>query len=165
MPRDLDPADVARTDGVASLTERLAGATNFGARLIDLMIEEWAEKPFDRATRIWLARDVARVIGALPPEQWIDEVRQVEGRLDLPPGFLALETLDAGTRWSDDPDGNASRLVHSAHRSNRAALTPRCPTSTELGCRIRRHNGSQGEVRQIGVWTSRLISRWLGLAR
>jgi DNA primase catalytic core len=120
LPEGVDPADLLRTEGAVALADRLAGCPLFAAALIDRIVAERIDEHSDTAARIWLGRDLARVIGALPPEQWLQPIQQVAERLDLPLAMVQQEVLDAGTDWTDDPVGCAAREL--------AALRPTAST-------------------------------------
>jgi DNA primase catalytic core len=101
LPPGVDPADVLRTHGTPALARLLERTQNFGTRLLACMVDD-ADLP-DVAARLWLARDIARVIVALPPDEWIAHVDRATEQLDLPAGMLNLEVLDATETWSQDP--------------------------------------------------------------
>jgi len=56
-----------RTEGPAALYERLANPTNFTTELIDRLVDGRLEGHSDAFPRVDLARDLARITGALPP--------------------------------------------------------------------------------------------------
>ena len=76
-----------------------------------------------------LGRDLARIIGALPPDQWPEHTQHVAERLDLPLAILHEDVLEAGTQWTDDPNGCATRELASL----RPSAPPRDPVE-DLAC-------------------------------
>jgi DNA primase catalytic core len=110
LPSGVDPADVLRNEGDAVLTRRLSAATNFGARLLDHLVAD--TDVHDAAARLSAARAAARVIAALPPDQWTSHVERLTDRLALPPGMLPLEIIDAAEVWRHDPSQEARRQFH-----------------------------------------------------
>jgi DNA primase catalytic core len=109
LPDGVDPADVLRTEGAVALAGRLTGSPLFAAALIDRRVAERIDEHSDTAARIWLGRDLARVIGALPPNQWLERIQQVAEGIDLPLAMVQQEVLEAGTTWTDDPSGCCAR--------------------------------------------------------
>lgn len=122
MPDGIDPADLLRTEGPASLANRLAQTEYFGTNLLDRMLNDRAGGLSDSAARIWLARDAAHVIGALPPSQWIDQIERVNARLELPPGMLHLEVIDAGNAWAENPGRCALHELATLRRHTETAI-------------------------------------------
>jgi len=112
LPKGLDPADLARTAGPAALADRLGSAESFAATLIDRLLADTANcATADIHARIGLARQVAGVVGATPPDQWPDLLTAARTRLDLPPGILDMECIEAGKAWTDDPKAAATRAI------------------------------------------------------
>jgi DNA primase catalytic core len=109
LPDGVDPADVLRTEGAGALADRLAGSDDFAEALIDRLVTERLEEHSDTASRIWLGRDLARIVGSLPPNQWLEQIQQIAERLELPVPMVQQEVMDAGTRWTDDPWGCTAR--------------------------------------------------------
>jgi len=92
-----------RTEGPAALSERLANSTNFTTELIDRPVDGHLEGHSDTFSRVDLARDLARIVGALPPYEWIEHARRLAQRLDLPRATISQEAFEAGTNWTGDP--------------------------------------------------------------
>ena len=63
----------------------------------------------DTAARLWLARDTAKVIAALPPAQWSTHINQLTDRLTLPQGMLHMEVIEAAEGWDTDPQAETLR--------------------------------------------------------
>ena len=131
LPDGLDPADVLRTEGAAALARRLETATNFAGALVDRMLEDGLRGASDRASRTWLGREVAHVIGATPPTTWLDAINRVTAALDLPTGMLHEEVMDAGTQWTDHPHACAVRAIASL-RPSATPLPPTRPQRVDL---------------------------------
>jgi DNA primase catalytic core len=133
LPDDVDPADLLRTAGPAVLADRLGSAESFAGALIDRLLADTAHSDTtDIHARIGLARQVAGVVGATPPDQWPDLLAAARTSLDLPPGILDMECLEAGQAWTDDPKAAATRAIAlTTHRAEVLAhrLTPPPPTT------------------------------------
>jgi DNA primase catalytic core len=105
----LDPAELLRTRGPDALAERLAASTEFAGVLIDRLLDERPTTHSNALSRADRSREVARIIGALPPDEWLDHARRVADRFDLPVAMVNEEVLDAGTEWTDNPYACAAR--------------------------------------------------------
>ena len=118
LPEGIDPADILRTEGSAALAERLAASTGFAAVLIDTTHRRTrGNATRTRSHESELGRDLARIIGALPPDQWPQHAQHVAERLDLPLTHAPPGSLEAGTSWTDEPNGCAdSRAGNSPAR-------------------------------------------------
>ena len=127
LPEGIDPADILRTEGPAALAERLTGATDFAELLIDRLIDDRLATHSDAFSRVDLNREVALIIGALPPDLWSEHAQHVAERLSLPLATVCEEVLEAGTRWTDDPQASATRAIAAYRPSAPAALRPTPP--------------------------------------
>jgi len=125
LPHGVDPADVLSTEGAAGLADRLASTREFGSALIDRLIRETDLS--ETASRIWLARDIARVLAPLPPEHWPEQVHELTTRLDLPGGILHLEVVEAGLHWTDDAPAFARREIAAVQASSRPMESAKRP--------------------------------------
>ncbi|WP_148046155.1 MobF family relaxase [Nocardioides marmoriginsengisoli] len=123
MPDGVDPADLLRTEGPTSLADRLGNTDILGASILDRMLDDHATGLSDAAARIWLARDTARVISALPPGRWIDQIERVNESLTLPPGMLHMEVIDASNQWAENPERFALRELATLRRRTEAAVS------------------------------------------
>ena len=133
LPDGLDPADLLRTAGPAALADRLGSAESFAGALVDRLLADTAHSDItDIHARIGLARQVAGVVGATPPDQWPELLAAARTRLDLPPGLLDMECLEAGRAWTDDPKAAATRAIALTTRRAEVLahrLTPPPPTT------------------------------------
>ena len=109
LPEGIDPADILRTEGSAALAERLSSSTGFAQLLIECLVEERLPAHSDAFSRVDLGRKLARIIGALPPEEWMENIQHVAERLDLSLATMYEEVLEAGTKWTDDPQACVAR--------------------------------------------------------
>ena len=122
----IDPADILRTQGGQRLVRLLEETQEFGARLLANMVA--TANLDDAAARLWLARDAARVIAALPPNHWISHVDQLAQQLDLPPGMLQLDVIDAAEAWSHDPANAARHQIRMLTDPGRPGMRHRMPS-------------------------------------
>lgn len=136
LPDGVDPADVLRDHGKASLTQQLNDSGDFAQVLIDRLLDDRLACRDDAFSRVDHCREVTRVIGALPPDHWMDHAKDLTERLDLPLALVREEVFDAGTSWTNDPVGCSSRQlaavrpaaqVTTSTRALRAALVPVAP--------------------------------------
>ena len=149
LPEGIDPADILRTEGPAALAKRLSSSTRFAAELIDRLIVERGGPNTDSAARIWLGRDLARIIGALPPDEWPRHAQHVAGRLDLPLTMLHQDVLEAGTSWTDDPNGCVTRELATLRHASPAVGHTRVPDSQPAGSSNDRRDVAPTLVREV----------------
>jgi DNA primase catalytic core len=109
LPAGIDPADILRAEGSEALAERLATSTGYAQLLIECLVEERLPAHPDAFSRVDLGRKLARIIGALPPEEWMENVEHLAERLDLSLATMYEEVLEAGTKWTDDPQACVAR--------------------------------------------------------
>ena len=129
MPDGIDPADILRTEGATALAKRLAESTNLADKLVTTLVEERLAAHDDAFARVDLAREVARIVGALPPERWTSWTQELAERLDLSLPTVTEEVFQAGTLWTDDPSGCVARELAALRPSRPAVSRPR---TTEL---------------------------------
>ena len=122
LPPGQDPADLLRTEGHSAFPRLLSTSSTFGEQLLSRMVAD--TDPIDTAARLWLARDAARVIAALPPVQWTGHIDRLNHQLDLPPGMLHLDVIDAAEAWAKDPHREAE---HQLRRTAPQPSDPTCP--------------------------------------
>jgi DNA primase catalytic core len=121
LPPGVDPADALRAGGNAALSPRLADSGDFAGVLIDRLLDERLVVRFDAFSRVDHCREVARIIGSLPPDRWLERAQHAADRLDLPLQAVIDEVLEAGARWTAEPPACAAREL--------AALRPSTPTT------------------------------------
>ena len=113
LPDGVDPADVLRDAGAAALAARLGDTSEFAGVLTDRLIERRLPGHTDAFARVDLAREVARIIGALPPDRWLELAQQLAERLDLTLPTIHEEIYDRGARWTETPEACATRELAS----------------------------------------------------
>jgi DNA primase catalytic core len=131
LPACVDPADVLRKEGAAAIAERLASSTGFAELLIDRSIDDRMASHSDALSRVDLCREVADIIGALPPGLWPRHAQRAAERLDLPLATVHEEIIEAGTRWTDDPHAAATRHLAALRPAEPVVLRPRLPESLQ----------------------------------
>lgn len=109
LPEGVDPADALSAGGKAGLSQLLAASGDFAQVLIDRLLDERLATRDDAFSRVDHCREVARIIGALPPDRWLEQADQAAERLDLPLTAVNEEVLEAGARWTDEPAACAVR--------------------------------------------------------
>src|SRR4051812_27546486 len=149
LPEGIDPPDVLRTEGPMALAKRLSSSTPFAAELIERPIVERGGPNTDSAARIWLGRDLARIIGALPPDEWPRHAQHVTGRLDLPLTRLHQDVLEAGTSWTDDPNGCVTRELATLRHASPAVGPTRVTDPQPAGSSNARRDVAPPLVREV----------------
>ena len=109
LPEGVDPADALRARGKAGLSQLLADSGEFARVLIDRLLDERLATRDDALSRVDHCREVARIIGSLPPSCWLGQAEQAAERLDLPLATVIGEVLEAGGKWTDEPAACAVR--------------------------------------------------------
>jgi DNA primase catalytic core len=109
LPDGVDPADVLRDGGNATLRRRLADSGDFADVLIDRLLDERLEDRDDAFSRVDHCREVTQIIGALPPDHWLEHAQHIADRLDMPLHAVIETVLEAGARWTDEPLACAGR--------------------------------------------------------
>jgi DNA primase catalytic core len=133
MPDGLDPAELLRTGGAGQLQDALTEAGPLATSLISGRVDRYAGRLDTPDGRVAAARSAAEVIGALPPEHWLEHIAVLDEQLGAAPGLVHLEVLDAGHAWTLDPDGRARR-----HLADRVPVDAPAPVRwAALGRRIR----------------------------
>ena len=122
LPEGLDPADVLRTEGPAALTDRLNSSTGFAASFIGRLVDEQFD--CDPFSRVELGRELAGIIGALPPEQWPQHTEHVANQLDLSLSLFQQDVVEAGSQWTDTPQECSARELTALRPPPRAMARP-----------------------------------------
>ncbi len=133
MPDGQDPAGLLVAIGGDQLRSALAAARPLATSLTAGRIDRYAGRMNTIEGRLAAIRATAEVIGALPPQHWLDHIEALDAQLGAAPGLVHLEVLDAGHAWTLDPDAQARR--HLAEHPP-ADATPAVRWAT-LGRRIR----------------------------
>jgi DNA primase len=109
LPDGVDPADVLRDGGNATLRRRLADSGDFADVLIDRLLDERLEDRDDAFSRVDHCREVTQIIGALPPDHWLEHAQHIADRLDMPLHAVIETVLESGARWTYEPLACAGR--------------------------------------------------------
>ena len=103
MTAGLDPAELLATSGYAALRDLLQHATPLAQVLIDDSIAAHMHGLNTAEGTVFAVRSAARVIGALPPDEWMHHTGYLTDRLGPDTiGLAHLEVLDAGHAWIGD---------------------------------------------------------------
>jgi DNA primase catalytic core len=127
LPDRIDPADILRTEGTEALAARLAGTTGFAEQFVGRLIDARLAANSDAPARVDLSREIARVVGAIPPDLWPEQARMIAQRLDLSLALVQEEIYDAGSAWTDQPDACATRELASLRSSAPPQVNHRVP--------------------------------------
>lgn len=109
LPEGVDPADALRAGGPDALRQRVEDSGDFARVLLDRVLSERLATRDDAFSRVDHCREVARIIGALPPDRWLDRARHAAERIELPLAVVLDEVLEAGDRWTAEPPACAAR--------------------------------------------------------
>ncbi len=105
MPDGHDPASVLQSAGPEVLRKALTDPPTLACTLIDARIAQYAERMHQVEGPVLAVRSAAEVIGALPPEHWLEHIDYLNSVVQTLPGESHLAVLDAGHAWTQDPDG------------------------------------------------------------
>ena len=111
-----DPAHLLEHDGPAALRAALSDTQPLAATLIDDRLGSHVRENCTAEAVVEATRAVAEVIGALPPEHWLQHINEVTSRLDAAPGAVHMAVIDAGQAWTTDPRGLAEQQISRAAR-------------------------------------------------
>ncbi|WP_428535300.1 MobF family relaxase [Propionicimonas sp.] len=122
LPDGTDPADLLAHHTADTLANALRHTTLLGARLLDGIAHG-----DDHATSILQA---ARIIAAMPPDEWIDRTAEVADRGHLPISLVNVAVASAVQAWNRDPSLSAELSAaqpprQQPPRRTRADLVPR----------------------------------------
>jgi DNA primase catalytic core len=131
MADGLDPAKILENGGPAAVQQLLAESQPLARTLIDERIHAMSDQLHTAEGHVAATRAAAEVIGALPPDQWLDQIEYVSSLLDAAPGAVHFAVLDAGHAWTNDPRGLAQQRISSIRDTARPrALIPAAPSGT-----------------------------------
>lgn len=115
MSDGADPAQLLQIGGAQSLRDALADSQPLATSLINARLAGLPPGSGSAEDLAAAIRGAADIIGALPPEHWLEHVEQVTDQLQLSPGTVHLAVIDAGHAWTEDPRGLArTRLSEAA---------------------------------------------------
>ena len=127
LPHGIDPADPLRAGGKVALCQQLANTRDFADVLIEGLLDQGLATHDDAFARVGHCRGVAQIIGALPPDQWLEHAQHVSDCLDMPLQAVVDEVLQAGSRWSDEPTACATREIAALRSRQPAPAHPMVP--------------------------------------
>ncbi|MDT5023886.1 MAG: hypothetical protein QOE61_312, partial [Micromonosporaceae bacterium] len=113
MTDGLDPAKILENGGTAAVQQLLAESQPLARTLIDQRIHAMSDQLHTAEGHVAATRAAAEVIGALPPDQWLDQIDYVSSLLDAAPGAVHFAVIDAGQAWTNDPRGLAHQRIGS----------------------------------------------------
>lgn len=104
-----DPAQLLEHHGPAAVRAALHDTQPLATTLTTQAVDR-----YDTGTAegvVGATRAAAEIIGALPPDHWLDHITAVTAQLDATPGAVHLAVIDAGTAWTDTPRGLADQHI------------------------------------------------------
>ncbi len=139
LPDGLDPAELLATAGPQALHATIAMARRPDSTLARALVTDRVAGYADRLNTaegtVLAARAAARVIGALPPEHWLEHISHLDTLIDAAAGITHLEVIDAGLAWSADhyaPHGQAGRPADHAPTDAHVQAQPPAPAVTPV---------------------------------
>ncbi len=105
LPDGHDPASMLQAAGPQALREALTDPPTLARTLIDARVAQFTDRMHQVEGPVLAVRSAAEVIGALPPEHWLDHITYLNTLVQTQPGESHLAVLDAGQAWSHDPHG------------------------------------------------------------
>jgi DNA primase catalytic core len=111
MAEGFDPATTLERGGPDAVRQMLARSQPLARTLIDERIYSLTRRIPTAERHAAAIRAVAEVIGALPPRHWCEQIDYVTNRLDGAPCTAYFAVIDAGDRWTNDPQGLAQQHI------------------------------------------------------
>jgi DNA primase len=113
-----DPAQLLEQHGPSALRAALSDPQPLASTLIAARLAERTPAASTPTAEAVLAatRAVAEIIGALPPEHWLEHITAVTRELDAAPGAVHLAVIDAGHAWTTNPRPLAQTHIAQAAR-------------------------------------------------
>ena len=132
LPENSDPADLVLHQGADRLAEALRSAGSLGVRIFD----EYSGSCHDPAVIL----HCARLIAALPPEEWRDRISDLASRNQLPVGLVKVALASMVRAWNTDPVKAAEQSALGTRTQPKAdalriAAKERAPATTYLRSR------------------------------
>ena len=125
LPVGHDPADLINLRNERTLPRVLEDRHPLADTILDEMLA--STDLHETAARLWLARDTAKVIAALPPTQWSSRINQLTDRLALPRGMLHMEVIEAAETWDLDPQSVARHQIRKLAHAPSVEQEPPAP--------------------------------------
>jgi len=120
LPEGSDPADLVARQHSDRLQQALRSAQPLGTRLLDEHSQNGNEPD--------AILHCARLIAAMPPEEWIDRIAELADRNQLPAGLVKVAVASAAQAWNVDPVKAAEHsAVQSPNPTNPARGVSRRP--------------------------------------
>jgi len=102
----LDPAELLTGAGPQALRDALSAArqgdSTLARTLITDRVARYANRLHTAEGTVHAIRAAAKVIGALPPEHWLEHITHLDTLVDAAPGITHMEVIDAGLAWTAD---------------------------------------------------------------
>lgn len=123
LPDSQDPAQLLQDSGPDALRVGLASPPTLARTLVDEAVDRHADQLHHVQGPLLAAQAAADVIGALPPQHWLEHIAHLDTRVDLTPGTTHMAVLDAGQAWTEDPEAFTCRQLGETPRRARPAAT------------------------------------------
>jgi len=119
LPDGLDPADLLTTAGPRALREAITAArasdSTLARHLVNDQVASYTDRLHTAEGTVHAIRSAAKVIAALPLDQWSAHIAHLDNLVDAAPGTTGLEVLDAAlARAADnkpDPVGTPAPTI------------------------------------------------------
>jgi DNA primase catalytic core len=108
-----DPAELLQHGGAQAVQEALAGSQPLATTLIARRLHDHAAIGPTATAEATVAatRAVADIIGALPPEHWLEHIETVTNDVRSVPGALHIAVIDAGEAWTTNPTSRSAAQI------------------------------------------------------
>ena len=122
LPSHSDPADLLARRGPAALAAALATAGPLADQLLDERLDHLDRTGLNLSakqtseTSQAIRSELARVVAARAPEQWLDDVTKIATCLDLPENHVRQDLLQATETWAKDPRKPAQQALGHVHQ-------------------------------------------------
>jgi DNA primase len=105
LPDGTDPAEYLQTHGPAALRAALENAVPLAEQVTAARTAPFAHRLDSNEGRIAAMRVAADVIGARPPDRWLEAAPSIAERFQVAAETVVDEVLDAGHAWGSDSRG------------------------------------------------------------
>jgi len=162
LPDGLDPAGLLTTVGPGTLREAITAArtsdSTLARHLVTDRVASYTDRLHTAEGTVHAIRSAAKVIAALPLEQWPAHIAHLDTLVQAAPGITGLEVLDAALAWATnnkpDPVGtptptisptSTGRTRTSTHSPQQSADEAPAPTAVSAQAGTARVTGAPAE--------------------
>jgi conjugative relaxase-like TrwC/TraI family protein len=119
-----DPAEMLHDHGPRALRDALDASPSLAGALLNAVIDGHAHRLDTVEGRVAAARRSAKILAALPPDQWAPHLARLAQRVGVDVDTVTSEVLDAHDKWLSHP------AKFAAHQRGQRLPAPATPTPT-----------------------------------